>query len=77
MLIGLSFNIREAYLRKEIAQKNNELRGVIYNLLNKEINLTGTIPSLSILKKLILQGVNRSLSTGKIDGVYIEQYLAV
>ena len=75
--IDMVFNIQEGMLRKEIIEKKVELRGIIYDILNKEINHTERIPSLDALKPFVLEGVNRVLSAGKIDGVYVSQYLAV
>ena len=75
--IGMNFDVKEGQLRKEMIMKKTELRGIIYDLLDKEINHTETIPSLTTLKRLILKALNLCLSYGEIDGIYVEQYLAV
>jgi len=77
ILIDMAFNIREEILRKEIMEKKTELRGMIYDTLYQEINRTEMIPSVDALKTFVLQGVNSLLSVGKIDNVYVSQYLAV
>lgn len=75
--IGMTFRIRKDLVYREVVEKQFLLRGIIYDVLAREINKTSNIPQLGTLKALIIRSVNKVLSAGNIHGVYIDQYLAV
>lgn len=74
---NIYFNVPNKELRREMNEKENQLRGIIYDMLTGEINRVKEVPPLGTLKELILRGVNTALSTGKVDEIYITEFLAV
>jgi flagellar basal body-associated protein FliL len=64
-------------LKREMMEKKDQLRGIIYDILREEIYKAKEIPSLKKLKEFIIRGVNIALSTGKVNEVYITKFLAV
>ena len=75
--LSISFNMPNIKLKPEIIEKNDFLRGIVYDLLKKEINKGKEIPSLNILQKVIIKAVNEAVSGGQLDKVYITDFLAV
>ena len=75
--IGMAFDLQKESLRREMIEKKHTLRGVIYDTLMKETNRSGTIPSPETIKAFIVRRVNAVLTAGRINGVYINQYLSV
>ena len=75
--LSISFNLPNKDIKKEIIEKKDRLRGIIYDILRKEINKIKEVPSLEKLKEPITRGTNRVLSVGKIGRVYITKFLAV
>lgn len=75
--VSMVLKIQQGVSPEEIREKKHVLRGIIYDILRDETRKTGTLPSLERLKGLIVNGVNRVLSTGGVNDVYVNQYLAV
>jgi flagellar basal body-associated protein FliL len=64
-------------LRGELIEKKEQVRGIIYDTLREEINNRREIPSIEEIKGVIIRRVNSAISTGKINDIYITQFLAV
>ena len=64
-------------LKREMIEKKNQLRGIIYDILRDEIHKAQEIPSLEKLKKFIIRGLNMTLSAANVNEVYITKFLAV
>ena len=75
--LSVSFKSRNPELIKEMTEKKNHLRGIIYDVLDEEINRIKELPSLEQLKPFIIMAVNRVLFKGKVDDAYIMNYFAV
>jgi flagellar basal body-associated protein FliL len=75
--LSISFNVPSNELRGEMREKEGLLRGIIYDMLNREVNKVKEIPSLKKLKELILREVNTVLFTGELHQVYITNFLAI
>lgn len=75
--LSISFNVPNKELRQEIIEKKKQLRGIIYDILHEEINRREEIPSLKKIKGFLTKIVNRVLSAGKVNEVYITKFLAV
>ena len=74
---SISFNVPNKELRREMMGGKGRLRGVIYDIVKQEINRIKEVPSLEVLKEVILRGVNTVLSSGRVDEVYITKFMAV
>jgi flagellar basal body-associated protein FliL len=77
MSLSISFNLPNKELREELIEKKDQVRGTIYNILREEINKTNKVPPLEKIKVFIVRAVNMTLSTGKINEVYITHILSV
>ena len=75
--LSISFNVPNKEIKREIIEKRNQLRGIIYDILREEMNKIKDIPPLDKLKSLIIRGINMTLSAGKVNEVYITKFLAV
>jgi len=75
--LSISFNVPNKELKREMIEKKNQLRGIIYDILREEIHKAEEIPSLEKLKKFIIRGLNMTLSAGNVNEVYITKFLAV
>ncbi len=75
--LSISFNVPNKELKREMIEKKGQLRGIIYDMLREEINKVKEIPPLEKLKEFITRGVNTALSAGKVNKVYITNFLAV
>ena len=75
--LSISLTLPNKELKREMIGKKDQLRGIIYDTLRKEIIKTKTIPPLEKVKYLIIRRINRVLSAGKISDVYITQFFAV
>ncbi len=71
------FKSKNKELRAEMAQEKCRLRGIIYDMLSKEINGLNDVPSLERLKNCIIKSINGALSMGKINNAYITDLIAV
>ena len=75
--LDISFRLMDRELAEEMTAKRGLLRGIIYDLLQEEVNKAGKLPPLDKLKKYIVEGVNKALSSGKVKEAYIVDFLAV
>ena len=75
--LSISFNVPNIELKREMIEKKGRLRGIIYDMLREEMNKVKEIPPLEKLKESITRGVNTALSAGKVNKVYITNFLAV
>ena len=74
---SISFNVPNKELKREMIGKKSHLRGVIYDTVTQEINRIKEVPSLEVLKEVILRGLNTVLSNRRVDEVYITKFMAV
>ncbi|GAG19995.1 unnamed protein product, partial [marine sediment metagenome] len=75
--LSISFSVPNIELKREMIEKKGRLRGIIYDMLREEMNKVKEIPPLEKLKESITRGVNAALSAGKVNKVYITNFLAV
>jgi len=75
--LSISFKLSNNKIEKEMAEKRDQLRGIIYDTLKEEISRTGQVPPLDKIKTYIIRRVNQALSTGEVDEAYIVDFLAV
>ena len=75
--LSISFELPNKELRDEMIQKNNLLRGVIYNILRQHIDILENISSLTKLKGFIINGVNGVLTAGKVNEAFITDFSTV
>jgi flagellar basal body-associated protein FliL len=75
--LGVSFRLQNNELEREMTEKKDRIRGVLYEILKEEINRTDEIPPLENLKEYIIKGVNQLLATGKVTEAYLMDFLAV
>ena len=75
--LSISFKLPNKGLKGEMIEKKEQIRGIIYDVLREEIKKAKEIPPLEKIKAFIIKRVNSAISTGKIDDVYITQFLAV
>ena len=73
--LNISFSLRNGEIRAEMIEKKTRLRGIIFDRLNNEINLSEQIPSLEELKAIVMEEINRSLTSGKIHDAYVTDFL--
>jgi flagellar basal body-associated protein FliL len=77
LTFSISFYVPNKRVQEEIMRREEQLRGILYDMLTQHIKKVHSVPPLEILKKLIVQGVNVSLSDGGVREVYITRFLAV
>jgi flagellar basal body-associated protein FliL len=75
--LTIAFKLQNRELRGEMIEDKWRLRGIIYEMLSKEINRLNDVPSLEKLKDCIIRAVNGALSMGKINDAYITDLIAV
>lgn len=75
--LSFSFSLPKEELRREMIRKKTELRGVIYDILRENKDKIEEAPALDKLKERILKRVNRILSSGEVEEVYITHFSAV
>ncbi len=75
--LSASFYLPQEAVRLEIDEKKLLLRGTIYELINRQTQQSGWDPSLLQLKDLIRKAVNRKLSSGQVDELFITHYLVI
>lgn len=73
LLVELS-NIR---LKGEIAAKKEQLRGIIYNVLEQEIHSVEDADALEKLKTLIIKRANTVLTSGEVREAFITDFMLV
>ena len=75
--LSISFELPNNELMEEMIEKNNWIRGVIYNILSENIYILENISSLMKLKKNIINNVNSVLTSGKVEKAIITDFLTV
>jgi flagellar basal body-associated protein FliL len=75
--LDLSFELSSMELKKEIIEKKDQLRGVIYELLSQEIHTVDDARSLEELKALILKKANNILTSGEVHEAIITEFSLV
>lgn len=75
--LRISFELPNKELMAEIIEKNNWIRGVIYNILSENICVLENVSSLMKLKKFIINNVNDILTSGKITNAIITDFSTV
>jgi flagellar basal body-associated protein FliL len=58
-------------------EKNNWIRGIIYNILSNNIYVLENVSSLTKLKKFIINSVNQVLTAGKVNKAIITDFSTV
>ena len=77
VFLSISVKLPNKEVKREVAEKQGSLRGIIYDTLVREIANTRDVPPPESLKELIIRGVNGALSTGRISEVFISKFLAL
>lgn len=75
--LSISFELSNKELMDEMIEKNNWIRGIIYNILSENIYVLENISSLMKLKMFIIDGVNNILTAGKVDKAIITDFSTV
>jgi len=75
--LSISFELPNKELMDEMIEKNNWIRGIIYNILNDNIYVLENVSSLMKLKQFIINGVNNILTSGKVDKAIITDFSTV
>ena len=75
--LSVSFTSRDQRLIGELTEKEDQIRGILYDRLRERLNQIQEVPELDQLKGVIISGVNQILSNGKVNDAYIINYLAV
>jgi flagellar basal body-associated protein FliL len=77
VFLSISVKLPNKEVKREVAEKESSLRGIIYDTLVREIAKTRDVPPPESLKEFIIRGVNGALSTGRISEVFISKFLAL
>jgi flagellar basal body-associated protein FliL len=77
VFLSISVKLPNKEVKREVAEKESSLRGIIYDTLVREIANTRDVPPPESLKEFIIRGVNGALSTGRISEVFISKFLAL
>lgn len=75
--LSISFELPNKELMDEMIEKNNWIRGIIYNILSENIYILENISSLMKLKKNIINSLNNVLTAGKVDKAFITEFSTV
>ncbi|MDH4207070.1 MAG: flagellar basal body-associated FliL family protein [Desulfobacteraceae bacterium] len=75
--LSISFELPNKELMDEMIEKNNWIRGIIYNILSDNIYVLENVSSLMKLKRFIINGVNNVLTAGKVDKAIITDFSTV
>jgi len=75
--LRISFELPNRELMDEMIEKNNWIRGIIYNILSENIHVLENVSSLMKLKHVIIDHVNNILKAGKINKTYITDFSTV
>ena len=79
--LSIDFKIPNKELEMEIIRKKDQLRGMIYDILKKEINSSEEFPllneALENIKGNIIRRVNEIVVNGKVNEAYLRGILAV
>ncbi len=75
--LSISFELPNKELMDEMIEKNNWIRGIIYNILSENIYVLENVSSLMKLKQFIINSVNNILTDGKVDKAFITDFSTV
>ena len=75
--LSISFELPNKELMDEMTEKNNWIRGIIYNILCDNIYVLENVSSLMRLKKFIINNVNDILTSGKVNEAIISDFSTV
>jgi flagellar basal body-associated protein FliL len=75
--LSISFELPNKELMDEMIEKNNRIRGIVYNILTDNIYVLENVSSLMKLKQFIINGVNNILTSGKVDKALITDFSTV
>ena len=75
--LSISFELPNKELMDEMLEKNNWIRGIIYNILSENIYVLENVSSLMKLKKFIINNVNDVLTSGRVDKAIITDFSTV
>jgi flagellar basal body-associated protein FliL len=75
--LTLSFELSNMELKKEIIEKKDQIRGVIYELLGQGIHKVEDVRSLEKVKALILKRANTVLTSGEVRDAIITDFSLV
>ena len=75
--LTLSFELSNMGLKKEIIEKKDQLRGIIYDLLAQGIRMVEDSRSLEKIKALILRKANTVLTSGEVLEAIITDFSLV
>ena len=75
--LSISFELPNKELMGEMIEKNNWIRGVIYNILSENIYVLENVSSLMRLKKIIIDNVNDVLTSGRVNKAIITDFSTV
>ena len=74
---SISLKVTNDTLINEVKENREYLRGKIYDRLNTYLEQQVQMPLTESIKNIVENGINDSLSKGKIDGLYITQFLFI
>lgn len=77
IIVEVSFDVPDKKLRSELIEKRSRLRAIIYDIIINEVKRTEAIPSIAELKQHINREINAVLENGKINGVFVTNFIAV
>jgi flagellar basal body-associated protein FliL len=77
IIVEISFDVPDKKLHSELIEKRNRLRAIIYDIIVNEVRRTEMIPSIEDLKQHINREINQVLESGKINSVYVTNFIAV
>jgi flagellar basal body-associated protein FliL len=75
--LNLLFELSNIKLKGEIVEKKEQLRGIIYDILEQEIHRVEDADALEKLKTLIIKRANTVLTSGEVREAIISNFLLV
>ena len=75
--LSFIFSLPNKEIRDEMSRKRDRIRGNLYEMFIEEVNSASRIPGIDHLKKSIITTVNRVVSAGVVEEVFVTQFLAV
>ena len=75
--LNLLFELSNMTLKEEIGEKKEQIRGIIYDILEQEIHRVEDTDALEKLKTLIIIRTNTVLISGEVREVFIINFMVV
>ena len=75
MSLSISLRSTDGAVLNELGRKKEILRGRLYDLLKAHADQATGHPTLAGIKEIVYNGVNAWLSAGRVEGVYITQFI--